>query len=205
MPEFLDLHGKASKALRALAEADMRRLGLHFGQNHMLALLWDNDGLTPGEIAAALQVTTPTVVKMATRMSSTGLLTRRRDDRDNRLVRLWLTDAGRALRQPVEVEREALERRRSPRLHRRRRARPAWPFRRLRERTAKRAPLRLSLLVAGLAAQATPDVVAALAEQPPQPGGHGVVGQVRVCHRHRLRGQRADQRNVLGDEVRLHR
>lgn len=109
MPEFLDLHGKASKALRALAEADMRRLGLHFGQNHMLALLWDNDGLTPGEIAAALQVTTPTVVKMATRMSSTGLLTRRRDDRDNRLVRLWLTDAGRALRQPVEVEREALE------------------------------------------------------------------------------------------------
>jgi DNA-binding MarR family transcriptional regulator len=109
MPEFLDLHGKASKALRALAEADMRRLGLHFGQNHMLALLWDNDGLTPGEIAAALLVTTPTVVKMATRMSSTWLLTRRRDDRDNRLVRLWLTDAGRALRQPVEVEREALE------------------------------------------------------------------------------------------------
>jgi DNA-binding MarR family transcriptional regulator len=109
MPEFLDLHGKASKALRALAEADMRRLGLHLGQNHMLALLWDSDGMTPGEIAAALQVTTPTVVKMATRMSSTGLLTRRRDDRDNRLVRLWLTDAGRALRQPVEAEREALE------------------------------------------------------------------------------------------------
>jgi MarR family transcriptional regulator, organic hydroperoxide resistance regulator len=109
MPEFLDLHGKTSKVLRALAEADMRRLGLHFGQNHLLALLWERDGRTPGEIAAALKVTTPTVVKMATRMSVAGLLTRTRDERDNRLVRLWLTDAGRALREPVEAERQALE------------------------------------------------------------------------------------------------
>jgi MarR family transcriptional regulator, organic hydroperoxide resistance regulator len=40
-----------------------------------------------------------------------GLLARRRDDRDNRLVRLWLTDAGRALQQPVEAERQSLEQR----------------------------------------------------------------------------------------------
>jgi len=111
MPEFLDLHGKTSKALRALADAGMRRHGLHLGQNHLLAVLWDTDGATPGEIAAALHVTTPTVVKMATRMSTAGLLTRRRDERDNRLVRLWLTDAGRALQRPVEAERAAMEQR----------------------------------------------------------------------------------------------
>ncbi|MFJ3307521.1 MarR family transcriptional regulator [Streptomyces sp. NPDC086549] len=64
---------------------------------------------TPGEVATALNVTTPTVVKMADRMTAAGLLTRRRDDRDNRLVRLWLTDAGRALRQPVESERQLIE------------------------------------------------------------------------------------------------
>jgi DNA-binding MarR family transcriptional regulator len=109
MPEFLDLHGATSKALRALSDADMRRHGLHLGQNYMLAVLWAQDGRTPGEIAAALRVTTPTVVKMATRMSAAGLLTRRRDDQDNRLVRLWLTDAGRALQGPVEADREALE------------------------------------------------------------------------------------------------
>ena len=34
---------------------------------------------------------------------------RRADERDNRLVRLWLTDAGRALRPPVERERRLLE------------------------------------------------------------------------------------------------
>ncbi|MGW0860196.1 MarR family winged helix-turn-helix transcriptional regulator [Streptomyces sp. NPDC002690] len=109
MPDFLDLHGKTSKALRALADAAMRRHGLHVGQNHLLARLWERDGSTPGEVAAALNVTTPTVVKMADRMTAAGLLTRRRDDRDNRLVRLWLTDAGRALREPVEADRRSIE------------------------------------------------------------------------------------------------
>ncbi|MFF2557302.1 MarR family winged helix-turn-helix transcriptional regulator [Nocardia sp. NPDC058058] len=109
MPEFLELHGNTSKALRALADRDMRRHGLHLGQNHVLAVLWEHDGRTPGEMAAALHVTTPTVVKMATRMAAAGLLVRKRDDRDNRLVRLWLTDRGRELRRPVEAERKALE------------------------------------------------------------------------------------------------
>ncbi|MDL4822063.1 MarR family winged helix-turn-helix transcriptional regulator [Actinomadura opuntiae] len=109
MPEFLDLHGRTSKVLRAAADEGMRRHGLHLGQNHLLAALWERDGRTPGEVAAELNVTTPTVVKMATRMAAAGLLTRRRDERDNRLVRLWLTDQGRALREPVEAERRALE------------------------------------------------------------------------------------------------
>lgn len=109
MPEFLDLHSSTSKVLRAVSEDVLRRHGLHQGQNYLLAALWERDGSTPGEIAAALNVTTPTVVKMATRMAATGLLTRVRDNRDNRLVRLWLTDAGRALQEPIEAERQALE------------------------------------------------------------------------------------------------
>lgn len=108
MPDFLDLHGRTSKVLRALAERDMRRHGLHLGQNHVLAVLWREDGRTPGEMAAALNVATPTVVKMATRMTTAGLLVRRRDEHDNRLVRLWLTDRGRELREPVEADRKAL-------------------------------------------------------------------------------------------------
>lgn len=109
MPEFLDLHSRTTKVLRAVAEGAMQRHGLHLGQNHLLAALWEHDGRTPGEVAGALNVTTPTVVKMATRMTTAGLLTRRRDERDNRLVRLWLTDAGRALREPIEAERRTME------------------------------------------------------------------------------------------------
>ena len=109
MPEVLDLHGKTNKAVRAAADAALRRHGLRLGQDHLLAALWEQDGRTPGEIAAATNVTTPAVTKVAARMSEAGLLTRRRDERDNRLVRFWLTDAGRALREPVETERRLLE------------------------------------------------------------------------------------------------
>jgi DNA-binding MarR family transcriptional regulator len=111
MPEFLEMHSKTTKALRAVADAAMRRHGLRVGQDHLLAALWERDGSTPGEIAAAVNVTTPAVTKVAARMAEAGLLTRRRDDRDNRLVRFWLTDAGRALREPVEAERRLMEER----------------------------------------------------------------------------------------------
>jgi DNA-binding MarR family transcriptional regulator len=109
VPGFLDLHGRTSKAVRAAAEARLRRHGLHLGQDHLLALLWAQDGRTPGELAAALEVSTPTVVKAATRMTTAGLLERRPDARDHRLVRIWLTPAGRALQLPIEQERRRLE------------------------------------------------------------------------------------------------
>ena len=109
MPEFLDLHSKTSKALRVAADAAVQRHGLRLGQDHLLAALWEQDGRTPGEIAAAVNVTTPAVTKLATRMAESGLMERRPDPHDNRLVRLWLTDAGRALRKPIEAERQHLE------------------------------------------------------------------------------------------------
>lgn len=109
MPGFLDLHGRTNKAVRAVADARMRRHGLHLGQDHLLAMLWAQDGRTPGELAAALEVSTPTVVKAATRMTAAGLLERRPDERDHRLVRIWLTEAGRALQLPIEQERRQLE------------------------------------------------------------------------------------------------
>jgi DNA-binding MarR family transcriptional regulator len=111
VPEFLDLHGLTNKAVRAAAEAAVRRHGLHLGQDHLLAVLWNEDGRTPGEIAAKVNVSTPAVVKMSGRLIDAGLITRRRDERDNRLVRLWLTDAGQALRHPIESERRHLEQR----------------------------------------------------------------------------------------------
>jgi MarR family transcriptional regulator, organic hydroperoxide resistance regulator len=109
VPEFLELHSKTAKSLRAVGDAAMRRHGLRLGHDHLLAVLWERDGSTPGEIAAAANVTTPAVTKVAARMAEAGLLTRHRDARDNRLVRLWLTDAGHALQEPVEAERRLME------------------------------------------------------------------------------------------------
>ena len=76
----------------------------------MLTALWEQDGLTPGEIARRLGTATPTVVNTATRMEEAGLVVRRPDPADARLVRLYLTVRGRAVREPVREARAALER-----------------------------------------------------------------------------------------------
>jgi DNA-binding MarR family transcriptional regulator len=107
---YLDLLSRANKALRAVLEPGLGRHGVRLGQHVVLRELWRADGRTPGELAAALHVTTPTVVKMGQRMEAAGLLTRRRDPDDNRLVRLYLTDTGRALREPLTGDAELLER-----------------------------------------------------------------------------------------------
>jgi DNA-binding MarR family transcriptional regulator len=109
MPDFLDLHLRTNKTLRDIVDTRLRPHGLHLGQDHVLAALWQQDGRTPGEVAAALNVTTPTIVRAATRMTAAGLLIRRPDQHDSRLVRLWLTDAGRALQAPIEEVRQQLE------------------------------------------------------------------------------------------------
>ncbi len=89
----------------------MSRHGVRVGQNLVLEALWGTDGLTPGELAESLHVSTPTVVKSATRMEATGLVARHRDEADRRLVRLYLTDRGRSVQTGIEAARDELDRR----------------------------------------------------------------------------------------------
>jgi MarR family transcriptional regulator, organic hydroperoxide resistance regulator len=107
--QFSDTYTNASKSFRAVLAVILRRHGLHLGQNLVLDALHERDGQTPGEMATSLAVTTPTIVKMATRMASAGLLVRRRDETDNRLVRLYLTDSGRALLGPMQADLAEIE------------------------------------------------------------------------------------------------
>ena len=111
MSELLTLFTRASKLLRAASDEAMSRHGVRVGQNLVLAVLWETDGLTPGELAGRLGLTTPTIVNTATRMEEAGLVTRVRDPADGRLVRLYLTERARAAQQPVEEERRQVERR----------------------------------------------------------------------------------------------
>jgi MarR family transcriptional regulator for hemolysin len=108
MNEFLTLFTRASKLMRGAVDEAMSRHGVRVGQNLVLEVLWQGDGLTPGELASRLQVATPTVVKSANRMSAAGLVVRAPDPHDARLVRLYLTDRARAVRGAIEREREEL-------------------------------------------------------------------------------------------------
>lgn len=102
---------RAHKLLRTAVDDAMAPYGVRVGQNLLLEVLWETDGLTPGELAERLRVATPTVVKSATRMEAAGLLTRRRDTVDRRLVRLHLTEHARSVQRDVEQARAELERR----------------------------------------------------------------------------------------------
>jgi len=51
--------------------------------------------MTQSEIAEQLAVQGATVTNMLQRMEEAGLVARRRDPEDNRLVRVYLTDTGR--------------------------------------------------------------------------------------------------------------
>src|SRR5215467_11636596 len=111
MADLLALFTQASKLLREAADEAMSHHGVRVGQHIVLSVLWEEDGLTPGEIARRIQVATPTIVNTATRMEEASLVTRRPDPEDARLVRLHLTPHGRAVRRSVRAARAALERR----------------------------------------------------------------------------------------------
>jgi DNA-binding MarR family transcriptional regulator len=109
--EFQTAFWSAKRAMAEASEAAFQRHGVRSGQQWILRRLWDEDGQTPGEIARQLELSTPTVTKAAMRMEAAGLIDRRPDPRDARLVRLFLSERGRALEKTVADEMAQLARR----------------------------------------------------------------------------------------------
>ena len=85
--------------------------GVYEGQQYVLQCLWEEDGLTPGEVARRLGLATPTVTRATGRMEAMGLLRREPHERDRRLVRLFLTERGQGLRDVIGREMDLLSER----------------------------------------------------------------------------------------------
>lgn len=80
----------------------IEHLGLHHGQPQVLELLWEQDGLTQGELATRLQIRPATVTRTIQRMERAGFVERRHDDPDDeRLSHVYLTQAGRDVQDAV--------------------------------------------------------------------------------------------------------
>lgn len=93
---------KVVKTSRNRLAAEMVPLGLHPGQELLLNQLWKQDGLTQGELIARLGVEPPTVTKTLQRLERAGLVHRTPHPERPRVSRVHLTEAGKALREPVE-------------------------------------------------------------------------------------------------------
>ena len=93
--EDWELLAQVSQAYRTLSDNFMDRIGMHRAQASLLCRLFVNNGLTQSEIAEQLSVQGATITNILQRMEEAGLVTRQRDSEDNRLVRVYLTEAGR--------------------------------------------------------------------------------------------------------------
>ncbi len=94
---------------RTRASELLHALGVHVGQEMILFQLWQRDGLNQTELTACLGVEPPTTTKMVQRMEANGLVVRRADPRDGRVVQVWLSPRGRALERPVTEAWQTLE------------------------------------------------------------------------------------------------
>lgn len=91
----------ASLAMTRLQKPHLEALGLTYPQYLVLLALWAQDGQTVGELGARLVLDSGTLTPMLKRMEAAGWLQRERDPADERRVRVGLTPAGRALREPA--------------------------------------------------------------------------------------------------------
>jgi Transcriptional regulators len=88
-------------AHRQWEEEALNRLGLYTSQEHILFLLWKEDGLTATQLAARFNVGLATIVKSILRMERAGIVVRRPDPTDRRASRVYLTERGRSLYEPA--------------------------------------------------------------------------------------------------------
>ncbi len=92
-----------AKSARALFELRLAEIGLHIGQDRLLAQLGARGPSSVSELAGLLDVRASTVSKMADRLQASGLLVRSGNPADARVTELCLTPAGEMVRDRVEA------------------------------------------------------------------------------------------------------
>jgi DNA-binding MarR family transcriptional regulator len=86
-----------------LARQSLEKIGLHRGQPPILFALGKQDGMTHSELAAKMEVTPAAISNMVKRMEQAGFVVRQRDAEDERVSRVYMTDAGRAIYSEMEA------------------------------------------------------------------------------------------------------
>ena len=88
-----------------------REVGLSAATWFLLSVLIDEDGISQGEVSGRFEVDPSRITRLAQRLEKEGLLRRRRDPEDNRVVRLHATEEGRRLIEGCQERREGFEER----------------------------------------------------------------------------------------------
>lgn len=101
----------AARSVIGLYRPVLEPLGLTHPQYLVMLALWQHRRLTVKELGGLLQLDSGTLSPLLKRLVSTGLVTKARDERDERVVVVELTDQGAALReQALAVPRAVMAR-----------------------------------------------------------------------------------------------
>ena len=92
----------ATNLLQRLYRPLLGPLGLTYSQYLVMLLLWERRTASVGELGDCLHLDNGTLTPLLKRMEKAGLVTRQRDDRDERRVLVALTRHGAALRRKAE-------------------------------------------------------------------------------------------------------
>jgi DNA-binding MarR family transcriptional regulator len=88
----------ATNLLTRLYGPVLGELGLTYPQYLVMLVLWEHEPQTMGELGARLHLDSGTLTPLLKRMEAAGLVTRKRDLKDERRVLITLTANGRKLR-----------------------------------------------------------------------------------------------------------
>ena len=85
---------QTARVMRTVLSRSLAESGLYAGQDGVILMLAEEDGMTPGQLALRLGVKAPTMTRTIGRMEAQGFLERRADGTDGRLTKVHLTEAG---------------------------------------------------------------------------------------------------------------
>ena len=91
----------ASRKIVSAYTPYLKPLGITYTQYITFMVLWEEDGLFVGDICARLHLDNGTLTPLLKKMEKQGFVVRRRDETDERKVRVFLTDEGRAMKERV--------------------------------------------------------------------------------------------------------
>jgi MarR family transcriptional regulator, organic hydroperoxide resistance regulator len=85
------------RAFRSMLRAFERDTGVGAPRWFVLSMVAEEDGLSQGEVCRRFQQDPSRITRLAQGLENDGLIRRERDREDNRVVRMYLTEEGRAL------------------------------------------------------------------------------------------------------------
>lgn len=92
----------------------LEEIGVYPGQPPMLFILNQEDGLSQKELANKLKIKPSTITVMLKRMEKANLIVRKKDDKDQRVSRVYLTEKGKKVCEDTikvvkQIERECFK------------------------------------------------------------------------------------------------